>query len=92
MKDLVNSVELGVSQRKGERVTRPKVWLKNEFVRVGLAEYLCTYVMMVREFIMKDVWSVVCLDSIFFIIICDFKLTFLIFHLFASLKQQYAID
>uniref|UniRef100_A0A8D3AB17 Aquaporin 7 n=1 Tax=Scophthalmus maximus TaxID=52904 RepID=A0A8D3AB17_SCOMX len=47
MKDLVNSVELGVSQRKGERVTRPKVWLKNEFVRVGLAEYLCTYVMMV---------------------------------------------
>ncbi|KAG8007480.1 Aquaporin-7 [Nibea albiflora] len=46
MKDLVQSVELGVSQRKGVNVTRPRVWLKNEFVRVGLAESLCTYVMM----------------------------------------------
>ncbi|XP_022600529.1 aquaporin-7-like [Seriola dumerili] len=47
MKDLVQSVELGVSQRKGIKATRPKVWLKNELVRVGLAESLCTYVMMV---------------------------------------------
>ncbi|XP_035008969.1 aquaporin-7 isoform X2 [Hippoglossus stenolepis] len=44
MKNL--SVEVGVSQRKGDKVTRPKVWLKNKFVRVGLAECLCTYVMM----------------------------------------------
>ncbi len=49
MKDLVESVELGVSQRKGVHLTRPKVWLKNELVRVGLAESLCTYVMMVRK-------------------------------------------
>uniref|UniRef100_A0A8C4DA90 Aquaporin 7 n=1 Tax=Dicentrarchus labrax TaxID=13489 RepID=A0A8C4DA90_DICLA len=47
MKDLMQSVELGVSQRKGVNVTGPKVWLKNEVVRVGLAESLCTYVMMV---------------------------------------------
>lgn len=49
MRDLVQSVELGVSQRKGVNVTQPKVWLKNELVRVGLAESLCTYVMMVRK-------------------------------------------
>ncbi|XP_028432789.1 aquaporin-7 isoform X2 [Perca flavescens] len=47
MKDLVQSVELGVSQRKRLNVSQPKVWLKNELVRVGLAESLCTYVMMV---------------------------------------------
>ncbi|XP_040889735.1 aquaporin-7 isoform X1 [Toxotes jaculatrix] len=47
MKDLVQSVELGVAQRKGVKITRPKVWLKNKLVRVGLAESLCTYVMMV---------------------------------------------
>lgn len=47
MKDLVESVELGVSQRKGVIITKPKVWLKNEYVRVGFAESLCTYVMMV---------------------------------------------
>ncbi|XP_026205059.1 aquaporin-7 isoform X1 [Anabas testudineus] len=47
MRDYVQSVELGVSQQKGVNVTQPKVWLKNEFVRVGLAESLCTYVMMV---------------------------------------------
>nr|XP_020484999.1 aquaporin-7-like [Labrus bergylta] len=47
MKDLVQSVELGVSQRKGVKVSRPKAWLQNEVVRVGLAESLCTYVMMV---------------------------------------------
>lgn len=46
MKDLAESVELGVTQRKG---TRPRVWFKREFVRVGLAETLCTYVMMVRD-------------------------------------------
>lgn len=49
MKEPVQSVELGVSQRKGVKTTRPKVWLKNELVRVGLAESLCTYVMMVRK-------------------------------------------
>ncbi|XP_041836550.1 aquaporin-7 [Melanotaenia boesemani] len=46
MKDFVQTVELGVSRRKGTDVTRPKVWLRNEFVRVGLAEFLSTYVMM----------------------------------------------
>ncbi|XP_072238715.1 aquaporin-7 [Leuresthes tenuis] len=46
MKDIVQSVELGVSKRRGVHVSRPKVWLRNEFVRVGLAEALCTYVMM----------------------------------------------
>ncbi|XP_047439423.1 aquaporin-7 isoform X1 [Mugil cephalus] len=44
MKD---SVELEVSQRRGGGVTRHKAWLKNELVRVGLAESFCTYVMMV---------------------------------------------
>ncbi|XP_029006757.1 aquaporin-7 [Betta splendens] len=44
MKDLA---ELGASQQKGVKVARPKVWLKSEAVRVGLAESLCTYVMMV---------------------------------------------
>ncbi|XP_029288602.1 aquaporin-7 isoform X3 [Cottoperca gobio] len=43
MKDVGQLVELGGSQRK----KRPKVWLRNESVRVGLAETLCTYVMMV---------------------------------------------
>ncbi|XP_013872484.1 aquaporin-7 isoform X2 [Austrofundulus limnaeus] len=38
--------EQGVSQRKTVDVTRPKVWLRNELLRVGLAEFLCTYVMM----------------------------------------------
>ncbi|XP_041803850.1 aquaporin-7 [Chelmon rostratus] len=47
MKDFVESVELGVSQRKGVNAARPRVWLKSEFVRVGLAESLSTYVMMV---------------------------------------------
>ncbi|XP_029990298.1 aquaporin-7 [Sphaeramia orbicularis] len=46
MKDLVQSIDLGASQRKAVTVTRPRVWIKNEFVRVGLAESLCTYVMM----------------------------------------------
>lgn len=49
MKDLVESVELGVSKRKGVHGTRPKVWLRNELLRIGLAESLCTYVMMVRH-------------------------------------------
>lgn len=46
MKDLVQSVELGVSRQRGVNVTRPKLRLKNEFIRVGLAEFLCTFVMM----------------------------------------------
>ena len=48
MKDLVQSIELGVSHQRGG-VTRPRAWLQNEVVRVGLAELLCTYVMMVRQ-------------------------------------------
>lgn len=50
MKDLA---EAGVSLRKGGKVTRPKVWIKSELVRVGLAECLCTYVMMVRKSSLK---------------------------------------
>lgn len=49
MKDLVESVELRVSQPKRATGIRPEVWLKNEPVRVWLAESLCTYVMMVRK-------------------------------------------
>ena len=48
MRDLVQSIDLGVSHQRGG-VTRPKAWLQNEVVRVGLAELLCTYVMMVRQ-------------------------------------------
>lgn len=48
MKDLVDSIELGESQQKRFTGSRPKVWLQNEFVRVGLAEILSTYIMMVR--------------------------------------------
>lgn len=54
MRDFVQSVELGVSQQKGVTVTQPKVWLKNELVRVGLAESLCTYVMMVRKILLQN--------------------------------------
>lgn len=48
MKDLVQSVKPRVFQQRGGKVTRSKVWLKNELIRVGLAESLSTYVMMVR--------------------------------------------
>lgn len=48
MKDLMQSVELGVSQRSQVEIKRPKVWLRSELSRVGLAEFLSTYVMMVR--------------------------------------------
>lgn len=48
MKDLAQSVKPGVFQQRGGKVTRSKVWLKNELIRVGLAESLSTYVMMVR--------------------------------------------
>lgn len=37
-----------VSLQRRVDVTRPRVWLRNELSRVGLAEFLCTYVMMVR--------------------------------------------
>ncbi|XP_071775024.1 aquaporin-7 [Centroberyx gerrardi] len=47
MKDLVQSVELGAPQQKGGCKSRRKLRLKNELLRVGLAETLCTYVMMV---------------------------------------------
>uniref|UniRef100_A0A3P8PKX7 Aquaporin 7 n=1 Tax=Astatotilapia calliptera TaxID=8154 RepID=A0A3P8PKX7_ASTCA len=46
MKDLVQSVKPRVFQQRGGKVTRSKVWLKNELIRVGLAESLSTYVMM----------------------------------------------
>ncbi|XP_015235357.1 PREDICTED: aquaporin-7-like [Cyprinodon variegatus] len=46
MKDLMQSVELGVSQRSQVEIKRPKVWLRSELSRVGLAEFLSTYVMM----------------------------------------------
>lgn len=49
MKDLVESVELGVSNRKGVGRIRPKSFFRNELLRIGLAELLCTYVMMVRS-------------------------------------------
>lgn len=49
MKDLVESVELGVSKRRGVGGTRPRSCLRNELLRIGLAELLCTYVMMVRN-------------------------------------------
>ncbi|XP_056266935.1 aquaporin-7 [Pseudoliparis swirei] len=43
MKDL----EPPVSGRTRARAAGPRVWIKNQAVRVGLAETLCTYVMMV---------------------------------------------
>ncbi|XP_028301672.1 aquaporin-7 isoform X2 [Gouania willdenowi] len=46
MKDSMKPVQQGVSERRGVHVTRTKNWLKNQLVRVGLAETLCTYVMM----------------------------------------------
>ncbi|MEQ2244633.1 hypothetical protein ILYODFUR_019302 [Ilyodon furcidens] len=47
MKDLVQSVELGVAQRSGVEKKRPTILLRSELSRVGLAEFLSTYVMMV---------------------------------------------
>lgn len=49
MKDMAESLELGVSQHRGATGSRPRAWLHNEYVRVGLAETLCTYIMMVSE-------------------------------------------
>lgn len=49
MKDTAESVELGVSQHRGAAGGRTRSWLQSEVVRVGLAETLCTYIMMVRE-------------------------------------------
>uniref|UniRef100_A0A8C7X3G9 Aquaporin 7 n=1 Tax=Oryzias sinensis TaxID=183150 RepID=A0A8C7X3G9_9TELE len=46
MKDLVPSAKIGVSELKGQVGTQPRVWIKNEAARVGLAETLSTYVMM----------------------------------------------
>ncbi|KAM4740907.1 aquaporin-7 [Anableps anableps] len=46
MKNAMQSVELGVSQRSRVGLNRPKVWLRSELSRVGLAEFLSTYVMM----------------------------------------------
>ncbi|MED6258736.1 hypothetical protein ATANTOWER_011635 [Ataeniobius toweri] len=46
MKDLVQSLELGVAQRSGVEKKRPKILLRSELSRVGLAEFLSTYVMM----------------------------------------------
>ncbi|XP_056128823.1 aquaporin-7 [Lampris incognitus] len=47
MKDTVQSVDLGGACLKGGNKLPSKLWLKNELFRVGLAETLCTYVMMV---------------------------------------------
>ncbi|KAM9757915.1 aquaporin-7 [Menidia menidia] len=41
----MKSIEVKVTKPKVD-VSRPKIWLRNEFLRVGLAESLCTYVMM----------------------------------------------
>lgn len=49
MKDVAESMELGVSQQRGASGSRSRAWLQNECVRVGLAETLCTYIMMVRQ-------------------------------------------
>ncbi|XP_003973612.2 aquaporin-7 [Takifugu rubripes] len=46
MKEMAESMELGVSQQRGATGSRPRAWLQNECVRVGLAETLCTYIMM----------------------------------------------
>lgn len=75
MKDLAPSVELGVSQRRGVNATAPKVWLKNELVRVGLAESLCTYVMMVREASLQKISKVLDAFTLLDVIICSSKLT-----------------
>ncbi|KAG7261650.1 hypothetical protein CRUP_012244 [Coryphaenoides rupestris] len=50
MKDSVESIELGEDGKKRPRTpspSRPMACLRNKFIRVGLAETLCTYVMMV---------------------------------------------
>ncbi|KAF7663682.1 hypothetical protein LDENG_00203810 [Lucifuga dentata] len=44
---MVQSEELRVSGWKRIAITKSKCWLKNKVVRVGFAETLCTYVMMV---------------------------------------------
>ncbi|KAM4613678.1 aquaporin-7 [Polymixia lowei] len=41
------SLELGEPRQRRGCLARSKLWLKNELFRVGLAETLCTYVMMV---------------------------------------------
>ncbi|XP_076027118.1 aquaporin-7 [Genypterus blacodes] len=43
---MVQSLDLGVSQQKGVTMPRARRWLRNELLRVGLAETLCTYIMM----------------------------------------------
>lgn len=48
-KDLGELVELGVSKKKAVGRTRPRSFFRNELFRIGLAELLCTYVMMVRS-------------------------------------------
>lgn len=49
MKDTAESMDLAVSQQRSAAGSRTRAWLQNEFVRVGLAETLCTYIMMVRD-------------------------------------------
>lgn len=48
MKDPVESIELGENQKKRAHTpsSPPMACLRNRFIRVGLAETLCTYVMM----------------------------------------------
>lgn len=48
MKDRAAPLELGLSRQREAAGSRTRSWLQNELVRVGLAETLCTYIMMVR--------------------------------------------
>lgn len=57
MKDFVQSVEVGVPQQRRVEIKSPKVWLRNEVSRVGLAEFLSTYIMMVRIQTLKGILS-----------------------------------
>lgn len=84
MKDFVESVELGVSQRKGVNAARPRVWLKSEFVRVGLAESLSTYVMMVRKDPLQSMSKVLHAFTACVVILCNFKLPKILHLLYPS--------
>lgn len=68
MKDLVTSAKTEVSEQKGQDVTQRRVWIKSEAARVGLAETLSTYVMMVRNpavvsYCMYRIFSQCCLTE-----------------------------
>ena len=48
MKDSVESVEPRADQQERGHRSGPMTCLRSRFIRVGLAEALCTYIMMVR--------------------------------------------